>query len=134
MVNIRLTCCSEQGKMWISAGLPGGIGGLVGQKRHSGIYRGFLGRFAGILEICQGLAEDQKYPDCSSWGRDAVPLSSGAPWAAENFCLIIYLRQQGLGCREIIRKVGTRHLRIEGTGINKISGKQNVCLRVKKRN
>jgi hypothetical protein len=39
-----------------------------------------------------------------------------------------------MSCREIVCEVGARRLRIEGAGINKVSGKQNFCIPVKKRN
>ena len=91
MVNNPLTECRVQGKDGL-ARLPGGIGGLVGKERHSGIYRCFFRRFARILEAGEGLlkvgnvlASHQRGPMLSLFIRHAV--------AAENFCLIIYLGQ-----------------------------------------
>ena len=115
------------------ARVPGGVGGLVGQKRHSGIYRGFFRCFAGFLEVRQGsLKVNNIVP--AQHGSPVLSLLVGRAVGAENFCLGIYLRQQGLGCCEIISEVGARNLRVEGAGINEICGKQNVCLPVKKRN
>ena len=131
MVNNPLMECHVQG-IYGLARLPAGIGGLVGQKRHSGIYRCFLWCFAGLLEVGEGSLKVRNIL-AAQHGSPVLSLAVRRAVGAENFCLIIYLRQESPGCREIIGEVGPRHLRVEGTGINKISGKKKF-LRSKSEN